>query len=172
MPRTGPLDRALSDLAGLRESLRGAGNRERAGRFDCTGCVAWCCRHGHNSMRATPLEAEAIARHLEAEGRLAEGLRRAAAAAARWRLDGGEEPARTYDCPFLDPSNRCGVHPVKPLGCLTFTPVRDGGCDQDGERLLAALERAAGLNDAAHGEDGWTDLPFPLALLAVRPPES
>jgi hypothetical protein len=43
--------------------------------------------------------------------------------------------------------------------------VRDGGCDQDGKRLEAALAEAAALNDRVYGEGAWEDLPMPLALL-------
>jgi len=161
------IDGALADLAALRDSLRGAGNRERAGLFSCRGCVAWCCRGASNAMRATPLEALAVVRDLEAAGRREEGLRRAAAAVERWRLDGDPAAPRTYDCPFLTAGNLCGVHGAKPLGCVTFTPVRDGGCDQDGERLRDAVGRAAALNDDAFGRGEWTDLPLPAAVLAA-----
>jgi Fe-S-cluster containining protein len=143
----------MRSLEVLRDSLRGAGNRERAGLFSCTGCVAWCCREGFNSMRATPAEAAAILDHIEARGNAAEALDACAEAVDRWRLDEG---GRTYTCPFLTAGNLCGVHAAKPLGCVTFTPVRDGGCDQDGERLAAAV---------ADLEGG--DLPIPLAVLAI-----
>jgi Fe-S-cluster containining protein len=147
-------DRALEELAGLRDSLRGAGNRERAGLFSCSGCVAWCCREGFNSMRATPVEALAMVRLLEARGATDEARERCEEAVERYRLDGDPGARRTYTCPFLTAGNLCGVHEAKPLGCVTFTPVRDGGCDQDGERLGEALE---GLGEG--------DLPIPLAVL-------
>ncbi len=168
MPRTGRLDRALEELSTLRESLRGAGNRERAGLFSCRGCVAWCCREGFNSMRATPLEAEAVLRLLEARGEAGEARERCEEAVERWRLDGDPDAHRTYSCPFLTAGNLCGVHEAKPLGCTTFTPVRDGGCDQDGPRLADAVARAAALNDAAYGKGKREDLPIPLALLECR----
>ena len=152
------LERALRDLARIRESLRGAGNRERAGLFSCAGCVAWCCREGVNSMRASPVEAEALVRHLEARGALGEARRRCSEAVRRWRLVAHPDSRRTYTCPFLTAGNLCGVHGDKPLGCVTFTPVRDGGCDQDGKRLASALLRAPG---------GEPDLPIPLAVLAA-----
>ena len=166
MPSTRTTERALEDLALLRGLLRGAGNRERAGLFSCTGCVGWCCREGSNAMRATPLEAEAILRHLEERGEVRAGLERAEEAVLRYRLDGDPATPRTYTCPFLTPGNLCGVHDVKPLGCVTFTPVRDGGCDQDGKRLAESVERAADLNDAAFGAGDWEDLPLPLAVVA------
>lgn len=164
MERPGDTDRALLELAALRDSLRDSGNRERAGRFSCDGCVSWCCREGFNSMRATPLEAEAILRLLEERGGIEEGLDRAREAVERWRL-GDDAPGRTYTCPFLTAGSRCGVHGAKPLGCVTFTPVRDGGCDQDGDRLAAALERAAVLNDRALRGEGWEPRPLPAAIL-------
>lgn len=162
-----PLDAALARLGALRESLRGAGNRGRAGLFSCDGCVGWCCREGFNGMRATPLEAEAVVRHLEERGELEAALRRAAEAVDRWRLDGEPGSRRTYTCPFLTAGNRCGVHAVKPLGCVTFTPVRDGGCDQDGALLAESVEEAARLADGVPGGEGWSDLPLPLAVLRV-----
>ena len=165
MASRGATDGALAALASLRESLRGAGNRERAGLFSCRGCVAWCCREGSNAMRATPLEAEAILRSLEEAGDLEGGLSRAAAAVERWRLDADPAIRRTYTCPFLTAGNLCGVHGAKPLGCVTFTPVRDGGCDQDAERLPDSVDRAAALNDGACGPGRWADLPLPLAVL-------
>ena len=67
-------------------------------------------------------------------------------------------------CRPISASNRCGVHAAKPLGCVTFTPVRDGGCDQDTRRLDAALAEAATLNDQAYGAGEWEDLPFPVAM--------
>lgn len=167
MPRGDRLDRPLEELAALRESLRGAGNRERAGLFSCRGCVAWCCREGFNSMRATPLEAEAVLRLLEARGEAGEALERCGEAVERFRLDGDPGSRRTYACPFLTAGNLCGVHEAKPLGCTTFTPVRDGGCDQDGERLADAVGRAAAMNDAAFGKGRWRDLPLPLAVLGA-----
>lgn len=167
VPRTGRLDRALEELAALRDSLRGAGNRERAGLFSCRGCVAWCCRDGFNSMRATPLEGEAVLRLLEARGEAGDARARCGEAVERFRLDADGPARRTYTCPFLTAGNLCGVHDAKPLGCTTFTPVRDGGCDQDGARLAAAVGRAAALNDAAYGKGKWVDLPIPLAVLGA-----
>ena len=142
------------NLAALRESLRGAGNAERAGLFSCSGCVGWCCRAGFNAMRATPAEAEAILDLLDARGETAAALEACAEAVERWRLDA--TTPRTYTCPFLTAGNRCGVHDAKPLGCVSFTPVRDGGCDQDGERLGAAVRRVPG-----------EGLPIPLAVIAA-----
>ena len=165
MARPGPLDRALLALDGLRDSLRAAGNGERAGLFSCDGCVGWCCREGWNSMRATPLEAEAILRLLERRGELQEGLRLAERAPDPDRHAEERGAPRTYTCPFLTAGNRCGIHAAKPLGCITFTPVRDGGCDQDGTLLAAALEEAGGLSDGVAGDAPWTDLPLPLALV-------
>jgi Fe-S-cluster containining protein len=143
-------------LDALRASLRADANRERAGLFSCEGCVAWCCREGFNSMRATPAEAAEIVAFLRARGGLEDALERCGEAVERWRLDGDPESRRTYTCPFLTAGNRCGVHEAKPLGCVSFTPVRDGGCDQDGERLGAAVRRLRG-----------GDLPIPLAVLAA-----
>ena len=149
----------------MRASLRADANRERAGLFSCEGCVAWCCREGFNSMRATPAEAAEIVALLRARGDLDDALERCEDAVDRWRLDGDPESRRTYTCPFLTAGNRCGVHEAKPLGCVSFTPVRDGGCDQDGERLGRAVGRLRG-----------SDLPIPLAVLAAarqarpRPP--
>ena len=152
--------RAPADLDALRASLRADANRERAGLFSCDGCVAWCCREGFNSMRATPAEAEEIVRLLRSRGDLDDALERCADAVDRWRLDADPESRRTYTCPFLTAGNRCGVHEAKPLGCVSFTPVRDGGCDQDGERLEAAVRRVPG-----------EGLPIPLAVIAAqRPP--
>ncbi len=165
MPPSAKLDRALADLAALRESLRGSGNRERAGLFSCRGCVAWCCREGFNAMRATPLEAEAILRHLDEAGGREEALTRTEGAVERWRLDDDPAARRTYTCPFLTAGNLCGVHAAKPLGCVTFTPVRDGGCDQDAARLEEAVASAAAVNDAAIGKGRWRDLPLPLAVV-------
>jgi len=144
------------DLDALRESLRGAGNRERAGLFGCSGCVGWCCREGSNAMRATPGEAAAVLELLEERGEAAAALEACAEAVERWRLDADPASRRTYTCPFLTAGNLCGVHAAKPLGCVTFTPVRDGGCDQDGERLAAAVADLPG-----------EDLPLPLAVLAI-----
>jgi Fe-S-cluster containining protein len=162
----------LLRLAELRDSLRSAGNADRAGRFSCDGCVAWCCRSGNNSMRATPLEALAVARLLQDRG---EEAVRQATVRLRASIDAGElevEPADearapdagTYTCPFLTPANTCGVHGAKPLGCVTFTPVVDGGCDQDLPLLETALEECASLNDEVAG-GAWRDLPFPVAVL-------
>jgi Fe-S-cluster containining protein len=117
-------------------------------------------------MRAGPLEAEAVVRHLERRGRLEEAADRCAEAVERWRLDGGPDERRTYTCPFLTAGNLCGVHESKPLGCTTFTPVRDGGCDQDGERLAEALRRAAAAGRRLYPEEE-PDLPIPLAVLAA-----
>lgn len=142
------------NLDGRRESLRGAGNAERAGLFSCAGCVGWCCREGFNAMRATPPEAEAILRLLEERGEAEAALEACAAAVERYRLDA--TTPRTYTCPFLTAGNLCSVHAAKPLGCVTFTPVRDGGCDQDGERLAAAVADLEG-----------EDLPLPLAILSI-----
>ncbi len=155
---------ALAALARLRDSLRGAGNPDRAGRFSCDGCVGWCCREGWNSMRATPLEAEAVADLLASRGpgALAAAERRVRDAVERWRLDDERDPPRTYTCPFLTAGNRCGVHEAKPLGCVTFTPVRDGGCDQDGDLLSESLD---GLPESVAGPG--RDLPFPVAMLAA-----
>lgn len=148
--------RAPADLDALRASLRADANRERAGLFSCDGCVAWCCREGFNSMRATPAEAGEIVRLLRSRGDLDDALERCADAVDRWRLDADPESRRTYTCPFLTAGNRCGVHEAKPLGCVSFTPVRDGGCDQDGERLGAAVRRVPG-----------EGLPIPLAVIAA-----
>jgi len=151
-----PRPRAPADLDALRAGLRADANRERTGLFSCEGCVAWCCRAGFNAMRATPAEARGIVRLLRERGALGEALERCADAVDRWRLDADPAARRTYTCPFLTAGNRCGVHEAKPLGCVSFTPVRDGGCDQDGERLGAALRRVGG-----------EDLPIPLAVLAA-----
>jgi Fe-S-cluster containining protein len=163
---------ALDRLEAIREAARASANTERAGAFSCRGCVAWCCRAPHNSMRATPLEAEAIVRELRRRGPEAvEAARRdCARAVERYGLDAPvpeDAPPRAYTCPFLTAENLCGVHEVKPLGCITFTPVDDGGCDQDGpllEELLADLGEAN--DDALRGRE-WTDLPLPIAVLAA-----
>jgi Fe-S-cluster containining protein len=165
VPPPDRLERALGDLAALRESLRGKGNRERAGLFSCRGCVAWCCREGFNSMRATPLEAEAVVRLLESRGGAAEARERCGEAVERRGLDGDPGARRTYTCPFLTAGNLCGVHEAKPLGCVLFTPVRDGGCDQDAARLEEALGRAAALSEEGLGKRGRGDLPIPLAVI-------
>ena len=144
------------DLAAMRASLRADANRERAGLFSCDGCYAWCCREGFNSMRATPAEAEEIVAFLRAGGDLEAALERCADAVERWRLDGDPDSRRTYTCPFLTAGNRCGVHEAKPLGCVSFTPVRDGGCDQDGVQLAREVRRLVG-----------PDLPIPVAVLAA-----
>lgn len=166
-PVPADVEESLLRLDELRSELRGAGNPDREGRFSCDGCVAWCCRDGANSMRATPLEAEAVARLVASRGpdAVAEALRRVETVIVAAGLVGGGEAgsASTYTCPFLDPANRCGVHAAKPLGCITFTPVRDGGCDQDAELLGEALEACAELNDEAFGDD-WRDRPFPVAV--------
>jgi len=154
------IDRAIAALSRIRESLRSSGNRERLGRFSCHGCVAWCCREGFNAMRATPLEALAIARRVEADGAAAAILPRLGEAVERWRLD--DVRPRTYTCPFLTAGNLCGIHEVKPLGCVTFTPVRDGGCDQDAARLKEAIGRARSLGEDA-GLKG-DDAPLPVAV--------
>ena len=164
MPGKKRLEEALAELASLRESLRAAGNRERAGLFSCGGCVAWCFREGFNSMRATPLEAEAAVRLLEEAGTAGKAGERCAETVARWRLDGAPAAPRTYTCTFLTAGNLCGVHGAKPIGCVTFTPVRDGGCDQDAARLEEAMERVAALNDAAFGRGKWRDRPIPVAV--------
>jgi Fe-S-cluster containining protein len=169
VPSNAALDRSLAALAGILESVRRTGNRERAGRFSCSGCVAWCCREGFNSMRATPLEAEAIRRLLASRGESEAGLARAAEAVERFRLDDDPGTRRTYTCPFLTEGNLCGVHEAKPLGCATFTPVRDGGCDQDGARLEEALEEAGALNDFVYGKGKWRDMPIPVAVLEKQP---
>ncbi len=119
-------------------------------------------------MRATPLEAEAILRLLESEGRTAGATDRCAETLDRFRLDDDPASRRTYACPFLTAGNLCGVHAAKPLGCVTFTPVRDGGCDQDAARLGDAVGKAAALNDRAYGKGKWGDLPLPLAVLRAR----
>jgi Fe-S-cluster containining protein len=167
MARAERLDAALDALAGIRDSLRAAGNRERAGLFSCRGCVAWCCREGFNSMRATPLEAEAVVRVLEDRGALEDARGRCEEAVERWRLDGSPGSRGTYTCPFLTAGNLCGVHEAKPLGCVTFTPVRDGGCDQDAARLEQSLERVAGLSEDALGRGGRGSAPIPVAVLAA-----
>ncbi len=166
MPSAEAVHRALGELAQVREGLRGPGRAERAGLFSCRGCVAWCCREGSNSMRATPLEALAVARHLETSGEAAGARARLREAVERFRLaaDDRERP-RTYTCPFLTAENSCGVHPVKPLGCCTFNPVRDGGCDQDEGRLARAFRVAGPLNDRVFGRGRWEDLPIPVAVL-------
>ena len=143
------------DLDALRASLREAGNAGRRGLFGCAGCVGWCCREGFNAMRATPAEAEAILRLLEARGDREAALAACGDAVDRWRLDADPASRRTYTCPFLTAGNLCSVHEAKPLGCVTFTPVRDGGCDQDGETLADAVADLEG-----------EDLPLPLAILA------
>jgi Fe-S-cluster containining protein len=162
----------LARLEELRAAARAGANAERLGGFTCRGCVAWCCRAPHNSMRATPLEAEAIARELRRRGPEAvEAARRdCARAVERFGLDAPvpeDAPPRPYTCPFLTAQNLCGVHEVKPVGCITFTPVADGGCDQDGavlEEILADLGEA---NDEALGGREWTGLPLPIAVLAA-----
>jgi Fe-S-cluster containining protein len=163
-------DAALHALEALRDGARAGANADRAGRFSCRGCVAWCCRSGHNAMRATALEAEAIANLLRSRGTraVAEARRRCEEAVARHALaPGGDAP---YECPFLTSADLCGVHEAKPLGCITFTPVRDGGCDQDGELLAALLGEVEALPPprtagAGSREGGAGDLPLPLAVL-------
>ena len=135
------MDRERAQLVGARAARSSATVRT------CDGC-GLCCTEAYNSVRILPIEAERIARHLDALAAApARGLARPGSgsrsprSASRPRLD-----RQPYTCPFLEPDFTCALpFDVKPVACLAFNPVTDDHCEMDVDRF----DRAHAPRDAA-----------------------
>jgi hypothetical protein len=122
-------------------------------------------------MLVTPIEAaaafERIVTDPDLRGRREELAWRLAETAARirsLRVGPDEEPA-TYDCPFLGEDNRCMVHgPGQPLGCITFIPVTEDGCDQEVEVFEDAFEELQAILRDWSGEEDREGTSLPIAV--------
>jgi Fe-S-cluster containining protein len=166
--RRARVDGALARLAEL--LARTAAGVEKKRAFTCAGCDAHCCKVGRNGMLVTRLEAEAIVARLRDDPalrpRAAELARRVSDTVRRHALHAGDATgAQTYTCPFLDEQNRCAIHGRgQPLGCITFMPMRGGGCDQHVPEFETALDAMARLNDEVYGPHGWQPMLIPVAV--------
>lgn len=164
--KTSRVDAGLVTLSRVKGAFLAASDRASREVRDCATCDARCCKVGFNSMLVTRIEVEALARRLrepDLAPALPEILERARAEVRRRGLE--KDPTAKYDCPLLDEAGRCLVHgEAQPGGCLTFRPVRDGGCDHDlplwqkQEKLLHAAEKQA-FGRRPH------PVPIPVALL-------
>jgi hypothetical protein len=90
---------------------------ERDGAIACRSGCAWCCYQG---VAVIPIEAVAIARHIEAgfsaaeRGALDERLARAQVQTAGLSMH--ERARRMLACPFLV-EGRCSIYEVRPFRC-------------------------------------------------------
>jgi hypothetical protein len=160
------VDSGLVRLSEVKLALGAASDRASREIRDCATCDARCCKVGFNSMLVTRIEARAIADRLaepDLAPRISEIVRRAREETARRGLD--RDPAAKYDCPLLDEGGRCLVHgPAQPVGCLTFRPVADGGCDHDLPLFRKHIGKVRKADRAAFGK-GSDPLPIPVAIL-------
>jgi len=160
------VESALVRLEAVKLDLKGPSDRAGREVRSCATCDARCCRVGFNSMLVSRIEARALARRLR-EPDLAPLVPGIAARARREVEVRGLARDRfaKYDCPLLTAEGRCLVHgPAQPAGCLTFRPVRDGGCDHDVGLFEEHESRIDRLEEEAFG-DVADPRPIPVALL-------
>jgi hypothetical protein len=84
-------------------------------RFECTRCGNCCRNHGEYAfVYLTPVEVGRIAAFL--------GLTRPEFLAVHCADVDGAVTIRTDSpaCPFLQPDQRCGIYPVRPMQCATW----------------------------------------------------
>lgn len=160
--------RGLIHLGPAKERLVTESDRASRDLRDCATCDAHCCKVGFNSMLVSRIEAHGIADRLrepDLADRIPGILRKARREVERRGLD--EDDSAKFDCPLLDEAGRCLVHgPAQPVGCLTFQPVSDGGCDHDLDAFDRALPRIEAAERKAFGRVADPE-PIPVALVQV-----
>src|SRR5690606_3169604 len=126
-----------------------------------------CCTRALNSMRISPLEAQAIGEAFRSDPELRRHLTavlRRLRDAARGLRD--TEERQNFDCPLLD-GTRCLVHDVaKPIGCAAWHPPEDGEDARFSRTAWNAFAARDRLNDACFGPD-WKLRVIPLALKRI-----
>jgi len=143
--RTVSEDLRRSDLAehtaevspkALEMALRVIDDSPFRSRHACKEGCAFCC---YTAVTVSPSEVFAIAEHLRkrcSSDDMAEVRRRldenAALAASLSRPD---YIARLVRCALLDESNRCRVHPVRPLACAGFLSMSRTKCEAEFNRV-------------------------------------
>jgi len=123
-------------------------------------------------MRIYRIEAAALARRLrepDLAPRIPEILEKARAEIECRGLS--DDPEATYDCPLLSEEGGCLVHgAAQPAGCLTFSPVEDGGCDHDLKLFYKKSPKIEAADRRAFGRVA-EPIAIPLALLEVLCPQ-
>jgi Fe-S-cluster containining protein len=164
-------DRIAAGLKALgRVKERFVRRSDRAARTvrSCSTCDAHCCKVGFNSMKVHRIEAEALRRRL-LEPDLAP-LRPEILAKARREIEERgltDDPDASYTCPLLSDDGQCLVHgPAQPAGCLSFSPVSDGGCDHDFEFFERQEEEIYAAGKLAYGKE-QRPVSIPVALTRV-----
>ncbi len=168
MARPEKIDRALETLARVKVAFVCKSDSAQKQVRSCVGCDAHCCKVGFNSMRVHRIEAEALRRRLlEDDLRpLIPGILEKAKSEIREQGLSEDENA-SYNCPLLSDEGRCLVHgPAQPAGCLTFSPVDDGGCDHDFAFFAKHVKKIRAAERKAYGRES-EPLPIPVALLRM-----
>ena len=162
------LDKALEALARVKAAFVGKSDTAATNVRSCAGCDARCCKVGLNSMRVHRIEAEALKRRIEQEDLRAMIPTIVAKAKSEVRERGLEANSdATYTCPLLSDEGHCLVHgPAQPAGCLTFSPVDDGGCDHDLGFFGKHVKGISKAEKKAYGRES-EPLPIPVALLRI-----
>ena len=168
MDRAEKIDLALEALARVKVAfVRKSESAENQVR-SCAGCDAHCCKVGFNSMRVHRIEAEALLRRLQEDDLrpLIPGILEKAKSEVRERGLLEDEDAN-YNCPLLSDEGRCLVHgPAQPAGCLSFSPVGDGGCDHDFAFFRKKVKGIRAAEKKAYGRES-EPLSIPVALLRI-----
>lgn len=172
VPKRKPnLKRALASLAEVKARLVAKSNAAEETVRSCEGCDAHCCKVGFNSMLLHRIEAEALRRRLhEADLAPLIPLIREKAMEQMAEHDLLIDKRASYTCPLLSDDGRCLVHgPAQPMGCLTFRPVSDGGCDHDHEFFEENLPAVLAADRDGYGRES-EPLSIPVALERVLRP--
>ncbi len=168
MDKAEKIDRALDALTRVKIAfVRKSDSTEKQVR-SCLDCDAHCCQVGFNSMRVHRIEAEALRRRLQGDDlrSLIPAIIEKAKSEVRERGLLENEDAN-FNCPLLSDEGRCLVHgPAQPAGCLTFSPVADGGCDHDLAFFAKHVKGIRAAERKAYGRES-EPLPIPVALLRV-----
>lgn len=159
--------RAVADLERAKAPLRGRTLQVARSVRTCAGCGA-CCDFPFNAMKATSLEALALAVRLRSDPALAAEREEIEAAVRetvrRHGLRAREDDDRPYRCPLLAGDRSCRVHGyAEPVGCLAFSPLHRERCDMDWPAFHRAASALRALNERAFG-GRFAVLPLPVAL--------
>lgn len=152
-----------------RATLREAVSVHEVRAKDCDTCETrgLCCTDVHFvNVRITPLEAKAIAGHIEnlpEESRSEIKTRVAKSIEALERAYDGGETSGFYSCPLFDEKLGCSVHEVKPGPCIHHACYEKKSDLPPMQSLHEYEEAVASLNRRVYGK-GVIALPTPIAI--------